>query len=299
MLRPTKSLGEEMIFNSSAVNFGASLPANCRNPSVYLPSRMTPRKPELSSRVAISAARTFSGVSNAGTQAAMFSAGPTRVPARPCARIACTASPCASATWWRTWLTSAFGSLRPGASMPHAVAEIHESPGFVDREDRFDAVAQACGHMARINSERLRGFARSPAADPVLERLGQVPVIQRRVRLDAVLEQFVDEAVVEVEALGIRRTRSFRKHPRPRDREPVGLGAEFPDQADVFLVAVVMFVGAVAGGAVLDLAGRVRKGVPDRAAAAVFIDGAFDLIGRGGGAPHKIFREAPRRVPVG
>src|SRR3954449_10105796 len=83
MLRPTKSLGEEMIFNSASVNFGAAGPAYCRNPSVYLPSRITPRKPEFNSRVAISAARTFSGVSNTGTQAAMFSAGPTLVPARP------------------------------------------------------------------------------------------------------------------------------------------------------------------------------------------------------------------------
>ena len=50
---------------------------------MYLPSRITPRKPAFSSRVAISAARMFSGVSIAGTQAAMFSAGPTLVPARP------------------------------------------------------------------------------------------------------------------------------------------------------------------------------------------------------------------------
>ena len=48
----------------AAVNFGAAAPAYCRNPSVYLPFRITPRKPEFSSRVAISAARTFSGVSN-------------------------------------------------------------------------------------------------------------------------------------------------------------------------------------------------------------------------------------------
>ena len=71
-----------MIFNSSAVNFGASLPEYSRKPSVYLPSSMTPSKPAFNSRVAISAARTFSGVSNAGTQAAMFSARPTLVPAR-------------------------------------------------------------------------------------------------------------------------------------------------------------------------------------------------------------------------
>ena len=97
--------------------------------------------------------------------------------------------------------------------------------------------------MAGIIAERLRRFARSPAADLVLERLRQVPVIERRVGLDALPEQFVDEAVVEVEALGVGLARSFRKHPRPGDREPVGLCADFADQADVFLVAVVVIVG--------------------------------------------------------
>src|ERR1700748_2101066 len=88
MFSPTKAVGEEQVFDASAVNFGASLPAYSRNPSVYLPSRITPRKPAFSSRVAISAARIFSGVSIAGRQAAMFSAGPTLGPARPLAPVA-------------------------------------------------------------------------------------------------------------------------------------------------------------------------------------------------------------------
>ena len=132
MFRPTKSFGEEMIFNSSAVNFGASAPAYSRNPSVYLPSRITPRKPAFNSRVAISAARIFSGVSIAGTQAAMFSAGPTLVPARPLARIACTARPCASATWWRTWFSFGLRQFEAGRVDAPAIAEVHEPAGFVD-----------------------------------------------------------------------------------------------------------------------------------------------------------------------
>src|SRR3954470_22751807 len=54
---------------------------------------------------------------------------------------------------------------------------------------------------------------------------------------------------------------------------------------------MVMLVGAVAGGAILDFAGRVAKNVPDRLAAAVLVDGAFDLVGRGRRAPQKILRE--------
>ena len=87
---------------------------------------------------------------------------------------------------------------------------------------------------------------------------------------------------------------AFRKHPRPGDGEAIGLDAEILDQADVFLVAMIMFVGAVAIAAVADLARRVGERVPDRRAAAVFVDRALDLVGRCGGAPDKILRETAR-----
>src|SRR5262249_34437600 len=48
--------------------------------------------------------------------------------------------------------------------------------------------------------------------------------------------------------------------------------------------AVVVVAGDVAGVAVGDLAGGAAEDVPDRGAAAVFVDRAFDLIGGGGGA---------------
>ena len=111
-------------------------------------------------------------------------------------------------------------------------------------------------------------------------------------------EKFVHQTVVEIEALGVRRTRSLGKHPRPRDRKSIGLGPQFPDQPDVFLVAVIVVVGAVGVAAIRDLARRMRKGIPDRTTAAVFIDGAFDLIRGSRGAPYKTFREAARRVAV-
>src|SRR4051812_79210 len=57
-----------------------------------------------------------------------------------------------------------------------------------------------------------------------------------------------------------------------------------------------MVVGAVRGAAIADLAGRMRKRVPDRTAPAVFTDGAFDLVGGRGGAPYKTVRETARAV---
>src|SRR5436305_10995738 len=62
---------------------------------------------------------------------------------------------------------------------------------------------------------------------------------------------------------------------------------------------MVVIVGAIPGRLVLDLARRVRKNVPDRAAAAVFIDGALDLIGRGGDTPRKTFGKSGGSVRIG
>jgi hypothetical protein len=42
---------------------------------------------------------------------------------------------------------------------------------------------------------------------------------------------------------------------------------------------VIVIVGAVRVAVILDLAGRVGERIPDRAAAAVFIDRALDLLG--------------------
>src|SRR5260370_1368698 len=114
-------------------------------------------------------------------------------------------------------------------------------------------------------------------------------MVKRDVGLDPVGQEFVDQAGVEGQPPWIRRAGAIGKYPRPRDRKPVVLDAEIPDQADVFLVAVVMLVGAVPSRTVLDLARRVRKCVPDRPAAAVFIDRALDLIGRSRGAPGEVF----------
>ena len=50
------------------------------------------------------------------------------------------------------------------------------------------------------------------------------------------------------------------------------------NQGDVFLVAMVMVVGDVAGGAVTDFPRRVRVCVPDRWAFAVLVPCALDLV---------------------
>jgi uncharacterized membrane protein len=50
---------------------------------------------------------------------------------------------------------------------------------------------------------------------------------------------------------------------------------------------VIVIVGDVAVVVVADFSRRVRECVPYRRATAILADGAFDLIGGGGGAPVK------------
>src|SRR3981081_304575 len=106
------------------------------------------------------------------------------------------------------------------------VAEMDKPRAFVDREEGFYTVAQVSGDIPRIIGECLRGFARLPSTEAVLQRLRQIPMIERRKRLYSVCDQFVDYPVVKIQPLRVWLARSFRKNPRPRNRKPIGLCAE-------------------------------------------------------------------------
>ena len=105
------------------------------------------------------------------------------------------ASPWASSSWWAT-VTAAFGSVRPGAWYAGGVAEVGVAPRLVERRPHRHLVAELARHQRGVVAEPAHGVAAAEAAD-VLERLGEVPVEQRRARLDAVVEQQLDEPVVE------------------------------------------------------------------------------------------------------
>ena len=176
--------------------------------------------------------------------------------------------------------------LQPGRVDADAIAELDERAELVDREDVLHAIGQMLRDVARVVAERLRRVARLPAAAVVLQRLRQVPVIERRERLDAVGEQLVDEPVVEVEALRVRRAVALREHARPRDREAIGLDAQRLHQLHVLLVAMVVVVGDVARWPLLTSCRACARTCPRPTAAAVFGGGALDLI-RGGRGPQR------------
>src|SRR5205807_10070295 len=81
------------------------------------------------------------------------------------------------------------------------VAEERAAPRLVQSDPGAYPIAQAPADGLGVVSEGVGGVRRRPAAR-VLERLGQVPVIQGRPGLDAGLEQPVDELLVPVEPGG-------------------------------------------------------------------------------------------------
>src|SRR4029079_2955545 len=123
-------------------------------------------------------------------------------------------------------------------------------------------------------------------------------MVQRRERRDAVSQQLVDKAVVEIEALWIWRAGAFREDARPGNRESIGLCAERLHQLNVFLVQAIMVGRGIAVALIGDGARRVGEAVPDRWAAAVLVHGSFDLIGGGRRAPQKIVRKTGRGCSI-
>ena len=113
--------------------------------------------------------------------------------------------------------------------------------------------------MAAYSANR-SAVSRTGQPPRVLQRLGQVPVVERGPGLDAVLQERVDQAAVEVEAALVDRPGAGRLDPRPGDGEAVGAQAEVGHQRDVVAVAVVVVGGDGAGVAVVGW----RRGWPRR-----------------------------------
>jgi hypothetical protein len=169
------------------------------------------------------------------------------------------------------------------------VAEERRAPRLVERRPRRDAVAERVVQRGGVLGEPVGGVAVGPAA-LVLERLGEVPVVERQPRADAGVVELVDETAVEVQPALVDGA-GVGAHPVPGHREPVRRQAEVAHHRDVLGHPVVVVAGDVARVPVHHGAGDPAERVPDRRRAAVLGGGALDLVRRGGGAPEEPGRE--------
>ena len=180
------------------------------------------------------------------------------------------------------------GVLQAGGVQAVAVAQPGGDPGLVQGDPVRDRVRERPVDDLGVLREPLGRLPARPAA-PVLEGLGQVPVVEREHRLDAPLPEAVDEPPVEVQALPVNRPAPDRLDAGPGDGEAVGLQPDLGHQVEVLFQAVVVVAGYVSGVAVEHLARRVGEGVPDRGAPPPLVRGALDLVRGRRGAPQKTF----------
>ncbi len=189
------------------------------------------------------------------------------------------------------------GVRAAGRVHPGRVDEVRRAPRLVERGPGADAVAERLAHDPRVVGERVRGVAARPAA-LVLERLREVPVVERRDGRDPPRHEPVDQPPVERQALRVRRPAPGRLDARPRDREAVRLQAEGLHQVEVGVEPVVVVVGDVARVPAEDLPGRAAERVPDGGAAPALVDRALDLIRGGGGSEQEPGRELEALAPI-
>ncbi len=173
------------------------------------------------------------------------------------------------------------------------VAEQARDVRLVDRDPLLDPVAEPHAAERGVLPEPLGGLAVQPAALVVLERLRQVPVVERGHRLDAGGEQLVEQPVVVGEALGVDAAAAGGLDAGPGDREAVALDAEALEQRDVLGVPVVVVAGLRAARPVDDPAGLGAERVPDAGAAAALGHRALDLVRRRAGPEGEVGREVP------
>ena len=147
------------------------------------------------------------------------------------------------------------------------VAEQRRAPRLVERRPGRHPIAERLEHRRGVLGEPVRGVAVRPAAS-VLERLRQVPVVQRHPGSDVVLEQRVDQPRVEVDPGRVDRA-AVGAHPRPRHREAVRVESEIGHQCHVVGHPAVVVAGGLAGVATDHGAGHAAERVPDRVGAPV------------------------------
>src|SRR5690606_9029751 len=173
--------------------------------------------------------------------------------------------------------------LPPGRVLAARVADEGGAQRLVEGGPVIDPVAEGLVHGDRVVEEALRGVSVRPAAG-VLDRLRKIPVVEGEPGQDAVLEQLVDEATVEVDALRVDGAVGGLDA-RPAHREAVGVESEALHELNVVGHAVVVVDRDLGGVAAGDVPRRACEVIPDRVELAVFLGGALDLGGSGRGTP--------------
>jgi hypothetical protein len=178
----------------------------------------------------------------------------------------------------------------PGGVDSGPIAEEGCHPRFVERRPELDPVGQALENETGVLCKAPDRFPVRPSA-LVLQFLGQIPMIQGCLGLDAGPEQLIHQAVVKIETFDVGLAPALRHHAAPRNRKTIKGITELPDEGHVFRHAMVMIAGRLGVLSAQDVVRRPHEAVPDALPAAILVPATLDLIGRGGNAPGEICRK--------
>ena len=117
---------------------------------------------------------------------------------RAIARTTGTARPCANNRRMRHPQRRA-RVVQTGRVFAGVMSQKGAAPRLVHRDPALDPVTQAGGRPPRCSRQMRRRWPDCPSRPGVLERLRQIPVVQRCPRLDASFQQRVDQPVVPIQ----------------------------------------------------------------------------------------------------
>ena len=147
------------------------------------------------------------------------------------------------------------------------IAAVRDHPGLIEARPLPNAAVQLAEQDLAIIGEPVGNVGIEPSA-AIVERGREVPVIERQHRLDALLEQRVHQALVEIEAGAVHPARALGEDSGPGRTEAIGCQAELAHQGDVRAEPAVVVARDVAGIPAVDAARRAHEAVPDAGAGA-------------------------------
>ena len=180
------------------------------------------------------------------------------------------------------------GLLPPGGVDAASVAQGSHALGLVQQKIVLYPAPEVPGHHPGEPGKGLGGLRIQPAV-PVLQGLGQLPVVEGHIGRNARLQAEIDQAVIVGKALFIPISVPFRVDSGPGGGEAVSGKAHVLQIFNVPFRVGIAAAGGVAGIALKGLAGGVGEGIPDGFSSAVGQGISLNLVGTGGSAPDEIF----------
>ena len=174
--------------------------------------------------------------------------------------------------------------------LAEVVTEERGNPRLVVGSPLRHAITECAAHDVGVAHECVDGLAVGPSAD-VLESLWQFPVVERDVRNDALLEEFIDEAVVEGNTPRFDGPGPIRDDSGPCGGQVVCRDSRVGHERDVLGVPVVVVARDVPGFPIVNAPGFAYESVPGRLALSVLVPGAFDLVRRSRDPEHEVARK--------